>query len=155
LSFVCLFATLHKNFQMDLHEIFREGWQWVNKQVIKFWWRSGLLSGYRDCFQICHYWEIQKVVNGHSFILIHRLAALVRRALAEVCTVPVLPVFAALNAERRGACMCLVMNASSMYSKCLISYHARVLHVQLDRQSTLVHGIAGFIWLQYVQCLGG
>jgi len=27
---ICLLATLHKNFQMDLHEIFREGWQWLN-----------------------------------------------------------------------------------------------------------------------------
>jgi len=30
------------------------------------------------------------VVNGHSFILIRQMAALVRRALAEVCTVAVL-----------------------------------------------------------------
>jgi len=30
------------------------------------------------------------VVNGHSFILIRQMAALVRRALAEVCTVPVI-----------------------------------------------------------------
>ena len=30
------------------------------------------------------------MVNGHSFILIRKTAALVRRALAEVCTVPVL-----------------------------------------------------------------
>jgi len=41
-------------------------------------------------FQIRHYWEIRKVSNGHSFILIRQMAALVRRALAEVCTVPVL-----------------------------------------------------------------
>jgi len=26
---------------MDLHEIFREGWQWANEQMIKFRWRSG------------------------------------------------------------------------------------------------------------------
>ena len=26
--FVCLLATLRKNFQTDLHEIFGEGWQW-------------------------------------------------------------------------------------------------------------------------------
>ena len=31
-------------------------------------------------FRICHYWEIRKVVNGHSFILIRQVAALVRRA---------------------------------------------------------------------------
>ena len=30
------------------------------------------------------------MVNGHSFILFRQMAALVRRALAEVCTVPVL-----------------------------------------------------------------
>ena len=40
--FVCLLATLRKNFQTDLYEIFREGWQWANEQMIKFWWRSGL-----------------------------------------------------------------------------------------------------------------
>ena len=44
-------------------------------------------------FRICHYCEIPKVVNGHSFILIRQMAALVRRALAELCTVPVLLVF--------------------------------------------------------------
>ena len=34
---VCLLATLHKNFQTDLHEIFREGWQSASEQMIKFW----------------------------------------------------------------------------------------------------------------------
>ena len=34
--FVCLLATLNKNFQTDLHEIFSEGWQWDNEQTIKF-----------------------------------------------------------------------------------------------------------------------
>jgi len=48
---------------MDMYEIFREGWQWANEQMIKFWWRS------RSRIQI---------------------ATLVRHALAEVCTVPVL-----------------------------------------------------------------
>jgi len=65
---VCLLATLHKNnFWTDLHEIFREGWQWASEQIVKFWWRSGS----RIWIQI-------------------RIATLVRRALAEVCTVPVL-----------------------------------------------------------------
>jgi len=41
-------------------------------------------------FRNHHDWEIRKVVNGHSFILIRQIAALVRRALAEVCTVLVL-----------------------------------------------------------------
>jgi len=35
---VCLLATLGKHFRTDLHEIFREGWQWANEQMIKFWW---------------------------------------------------------------------------------------------------------------------
>jgi len=35
---------------MDLHEIFREGWQWAIEQMITFWWQSGSLSGYRDYF---------------------------------------------------------------------------------------------------------
>jgi len=36
--------------------------------------------------RVCHYWD------GHSFILVRQMATLVRRALAEVCTVPVLVV---------------------------------------------------------------
>jgi len=63
--FVCLLAALRKNFQTDLHEIFREGLQWASEQMIKFWWRS------------------------RSRIRIH-ITTLVRRALVEVCTVPVL-----------------------------------------------------------------
>ena len=38
---VYLLANLHKNVRTDLHEIFREGWQWANEQMIKFWWRPG------------------------------------------------------------------------------------------------------------------
>ena len=37
---VCLLATLRKSFRTDLHEIFREGWQWANEQMVKFWWQS-------------------------------------------------------------------------------------------------------------------
>jgi len=47
---VCLLATLHKNIRTDLHEIFGEGWQWANEEMIKFWWRFGSPSGYRDYF---------------------------------------------------------------------------------------------------------
>ena len=35
---VCLLATLCKNVQTVLHELFREGWQWANEQMINFWW---------------------------------------------------------------------------------------------------------------------
>jgi len=75
--FVCLLATLRKNFRTDLHEIFRVGWQLANEQMIKFWWRSG--SGIR----------IRIWIRIRIRI---RVATLVRRALAEVCTVPVLVV---------------------------------------------------------------
>jgi len=54
---------------MDLHEIFREGWQWVSEQKIKFWWQSGL-------------WI--------RILIRIRIATLVRSALVEICTVPVL-----------------------------------------------------------------
>ena len=47
---VCLLATLLENFWMDLREIFKEVWQWANEQMVKFWWWSGSVSEYRDCF---------------------------------------------------------------------------------------------------------
>jgi len=86
---VCLLATLHKNFQTDLHEIFGKvgNWptnKWLNLVVI---W----ITIYRDCFPASSL--LGDTVNGHSFILIRQMAALVRCALAEVCTVPVLLVF--------------------------------------------------------------
>jgi len=83
---VCLLATLRKTFARN----FREGCQWASEQVVKFWRRPE--SGYRDCFPDSALlgWYIRKVANGHSFISICQMVALVRRALAEVCTVPVL-----------------------------------------------------------------
>jgi len=38
-------------------------------------------------FRIRHCWEIRKMVNGHSFVLIRQMAARVRRGLAEICNV--------------------------------------------------------------------
>ena len=55
-------------------------------------------------FQIRHYWEIRKVVNGHSFILIRHMMVLVRRALAKVCTVPVLLVVGLVVSASAGGC---------------------------------------------------
>jgi len=49
-------------------------------------------------FPTRHYWEIRKVVNGHSSILIRQMAAQIRRALAEVCTVQVLLVITVTGA---------------------------------------------------------
>jgi len=65
----------------------------VNK-LIKFRWRSGSTSGYRDCFP-------DSLLLGDTksawltdinllLILIRQMAALVRLTLAEVCTVPLL-----------------------------------------------------------------
>jgi len=68
---VYLLATLRKNFQTDLHEIFRNGWQWANEQRIKFWRRSGSRIRMQIPIRIC-------------------IATLVRRALVEACTVPLL-----------------------------------------------------------------
>jgi len=65
-SFVCLLATLRKNFRKDLREMFREGWQWPSEQISKFRWRFGHRLDTGIVFRIRHYWEIQKVVNGHK-----------------------------------------------------------------------------------------
>jgi len=60
---VCLLATLHKNFQTDLHESFGEGLQWADEQLIKFWWRSDQHLDTRIVSRIRQYWEIWKVVS--------------------------------------------------------------------------------------------
>jgi len=48
--FVCLLATLRKNFRKNLHEIFTERWQWANEQMIKF---GGDPDPYRDTSKTC------------------------------------------------------------------------------------------------------
>jgi len=70
--FVCRLATLCKNVRTDFRDIFRKCWQWANSQTIKFWWRSGSRP------------------DADQIRIRIRIATLVRRALAEVCTVPVL-----------------------------------------------------------------
>ena len=92
---LCLLANLYKNFRIDLHEIFREGWQWTNEKIVKFWWWFHHRLDTGIVFRIRHYWEIQKVVNGHKSRTDSPdggtdVATLERRALAEVCTVPML-----------------------------------------------------------------
>jgi len=59
------------------------------------------LQDTRIIFRVRHYWEIRKVVNGRSFTLIRKMAPLVRRALAAVCTVPVLLVWFVFELRRR------------------------------------------------------
>jgi len=116
---------------MDLREIFRESWQGASEQIIKFWWRSGSLSGYRDCFpdssgdvesdisrlrcatpqcRTCtsrHRHSNCDVITSPAYVTDSgtHITTLVRRALAEVCTVPV-PVFIVFNkTERRVVCL--------------------------------------------------
>jgi len=48
---VCLLATLRKNFQMDLHEIFREGWQWPINKLLNFGGDPDQGSEYRSISQ--------------------------------------------------------------------------------------------------------
>jgi len=125
---VCLLASFCNNFQTHFHEIFREGWQWAVKQMVKFRWRSGSLSGCRGCFpDLSLLGDTESGVNRLHCAMLqctactgrHRhsncdvitspahyrlscrsqtvslydgtdVATLVRRALVQVCTVPVL-----------------------------------------------------------------
>jgi len=56
--FVCLLATLRRNFQMDLHEIFREGWQWADEQMIMDLHPSGktCFGGSMHCPSASSFW---------------------------------------------------------------------------------------------------
>jgi len=66
---VCLtVSNLVQKFPNRFAWNFREGWQWASEQIINFWWRSK--SQIRIRIWIC-------------------IATLVRCALVEVCTVPV------------------------------------------------------------------
>jgi len=85
---VCLFVSLSvSNFAQklptDLLQIFTEGWQWASEQTVKFWWRSGSPSEHRDCFPDSS--SRTDAPDGGTDV-----AKLVRRALAEVCSVSVL-----------------------------------------------------------------
>jgi len=75
-----------------LHEIFRKGCQSASKQMVKFWWRSDHCLDTGIVFRIRHYWEVRSWLTDINLllILIRQMAALVRRALAEVYTVLVL-----------------------------------------------------------------
>jgi len=125
---VCLFVSnfAKKTSQRICMQIFREGWQWASEQMIKFWWRSGSPSKYRNCFpdssplgdtesginrlrcatlqgRACtsrHRHSNYDVITSPAHdreprqpVMVNDIATLVRRALAEVCTVPVILIF--------------------------------------------------------------
>ena len=82
--FVCLSVCLSvsdfaQNLRTDLHEILSVGWQRASEQMVKFCCRSG--SQIRIRIQIRIWIRIRIRI---------RIATLVRRALAEVYSVPVL-----------------------------------------------------------------
>jgi len=53
--FVCLLATLRKNFRTDLHEIFREGWLWaIEQKRLNFGGDPDYHLDTGIVFRICH-----------------------------------------------------------------------------------------------------
>jgi len=108
--FVCLLPTLRRNVRTDLHEIFREGWQWAIEQMITFWWRSG--SGI----------PIRIRIRIRIWIRI-RIATLVRRALAEVSTVRALLVHLC---SRVNYCWLFAIQGSAAI------FHAQFAHLRAD-----------------------
>ena len=50
---VCLLATLRKNFRTDLHEIFREGWQWMSMNKLLNFGGDPDQDPYRDTGKTC------------------------------------------------------------------------------------------------------
>ena len=111
---VCLLATLCKSFGSDLREIFSEG-RPMNKHWLNFGGNSDHCLGKGIVLRIRHYWEIWKVVSTdctvwhcsawHALQHCHSNCEIItspahdshdRRALVEVCTVPVLLVLTGL-----------------------------------------------------------
>ena len=99
---VCLLATLHNNFRLDLHEIITDVWQWPMNKWLNFGGDPDHRLDTWIVFRIRHYWQIGKVVStdctarrcsglrAPTGIAIATITSLRHRPLAEVCTVPVL-----------------------------------------------------------------
>ena len=114
LPVACLLATLRKKLRNGFAWNFQGRLAMGQWQIIKFWWRSGSLSGYRDCFpdspllgdtescinrlrcatlqcRACTSrhrhgnYDVYDVITSRAMTNSHD-----RRALAEVCTVAVL-----------------------------------------------------------------
>jgi len=82
-GYVSVIVCLSVSIRTDLHEIFRESWQWANEQMIKLWWRSRSQIG---------------------------IATLVRRALVDVFTVPVLLVYTVIKTMHAEVNKCFTGN---------------------------------------------
>jgi len=101
-------------------------WQWASEQMGKFWWRSGspyiwihgLFSGfvtigrYGKWYQSIALRDAAGIAIATMTSLCHRrtpdsgtdIATMVRRTLAEVCTVPVLLVFRVFRGTEAARC---------------------------------------------------
>jgi len=81
------------------------------------------------------------VVNGHSFILIRQMAALVRRALAEVCTVLVLLV----HCDSESIDQTMYSHASAETRACFDGCSAESCRTGFDASSCLTSLISSLI----------
>ena len=124
---VYLLAVLRRNYQTDLYEIFREGWQWTVNKRINF---CGDLNHRLDIgivFWIRHYWNIRKVLNGHKSVAdtCSPDNGTGKTCLAEVCTVPVLLVMVALC--NRADHYILILFLSSFFLLLLLLFFPRLI----------------------------
>jgi len=164
-----------------LHEIFRERWQWANEQLIKFWWLSGHHLDTGIVFRIHYCWDVRKVVStdcaarqcstGHALalagiaratmtLLRHRpmtdsgtdIATLVRRALAEVCTVPVFLVIHCVAVEisnrlYRANSLALASPAMGHWDTCPFTFNNVILWPPCIADADIIFLSGGFFYL--------
>jgi len=78
---------LRKNVRTDLHEIFREGLQWPVNKRLNFGGGSAARLDTGIVFWIRHYGKLLTDINLLP-IVIRQMAAMVRRALAEIMLCP-------------------------------------------------------------------
>ena len=140
-----------QNFQTDLHQIFREDWQWANEQMVRFWWRIGSPSGYRDCFPDSSLLgDTESGINRlHCMTLqcwagtaIATMTSLRHRPLAEVCTIPVLLVCNVFEISE----LC-VRSRKFSYLTCIWHSHSPIwcAHIGIQKARVLGYHVALFL----------
>jgi len=143
--FVCLsVSNFVQKLRTNLPEIFSECWQWANEQMTKFRCRSGspsirgLFSGFDT---IGRYGKWLTDINV-LLILIHQMAALARRALAEVCTVPVLPLYYGRPMEWAGHYIFVLWFLLLVYSSIFFFFSSPIL----SRRRLDVYHTSVMVW---------
>jgi len=81
-------SNFAQNFRTDWHEIRREGWQWADEQMIKFWWRSGSPSLSGIVFRIRHYLDKTYTESGINQLRCATLQWKARHSNDDVITSP-------------------------------------------------------------------